>query len=422
MPRQQSLIPRSDPLSSTPTAGATADALRSVRPFMWLATLVLAGLYILAVVTVPEVRSLGRFLLLTALMGIHIALHWAYTRIASHRRFLLPYFTIQSLLALGINLIAGPPGLMLGLYLALLGEAVGMLRDLLWSSVAAVALLGLAALTIGLGAGWTALPAALGATALMAAFVMIYVVVFVREMDSRRRAERLLKDLEAAHLQLEAYSAQVRQLTLSQERQRMARDLHDTLAQGLAGLILQLEAVDSYLDKGDGTRAQGTVQQAMARARSTLAEARSAIGELRRVSSLNGDLREIAQAEADRFASLGGVVSQLRVPEGLVVSEWMAEQVQRFLSEGLSNVLLHAHASEVEIDTAEEEGRLSVTISDNGVGFDSDMVLGQEGHYGLVGLRERAQLAGGTVMVASRPGAGTRLELQLPLGQESPVD
>jgi NarL family two-component system sensor histidine kinase YdfH len=392
---------------------------RAVRPFFWLATLVLVGLYVWSVASIPALRVPGHLLLFTVLMGVHIVLHWTTPGLASHRSALLPYFVLQSALALAINLLVGSPGIMLGLYLALAGEAVGVLRDLLLSSLAVIGFLALAAVTAGLGTGWSALPGALVAVGLMALFIMIYVTLFMREMEARRRAQTLLYDLESAHRQLEAYASQVQQLTLTQERQRMARDLHDTLAQGLAGMILQLEAADSHLANGHVDRAQAVVQQAMARARSTLGEARSVIGDLRALSTSPGDVHEIARAEADRFTASGGLPCELQAPEAVGVPAETAEQVQRFLSEALSNVARHARASRAWILVEADGDGLGVTVRDDGTGFELEEASGQPGHFGLVGMRERARLAGGRVEVLSGRGVGTSLKLWLPLGREA---
>src|SRR5690606_37880015 len=90
-----------------------------------------------------------------------------------------------------------------------------------------------------------------------------------------------LAELETAHRQLAAYAAQVESLTLSNERQRMARELHDTLSQGVAALVLQLEAANAHLQNGRHDRAAGIIDLSLRRARNTLAESRAAIDDLR---------------------------------------------------------------------------------------------------------------------------------------------
>src|SRR5262249_33090189 len=113
----------------------------------------------------------------------------------------------------------------------------------------------------------------------------------------------LLTQAMAANRQLEEYAARVEDLTLSHERQRLARELHDTRAEGRAGLILQLEAGDSHLGHGSVARAQAIVSQAMTRARHTLADARRAIADLRAGDSALADLDLAIRAEVERFTT-----------------------------------------------------------------------------------------------------------------------
>ena len=109
-------------------------------------------------------------------------------------------------------------------------------------------------------------------------FVLVYVLLFMRQLHARA-------ELQEAHTQLAEYAQQVETLTLEAERQRMARELHDTLAQGLAGLVLQLEALEASLERGKTGQALQIVGQARERARTTLADARRAIDDLRATSA-----------------------------------------------------------------------------------------------------------------------------------------
>ena len=135
--------------------------------------------------------------------------------------------------------------------------------------------------------GWQLVPTWLGTAVVMMVFVLIYVLMFMRQMSARQEAQTLLAELETAHRQLAEYAQEVETLTLEAERQRMARELHDTLAQGLAGLILQLEGLEAHLERGNLAKVVEIAAQAKGRARSTLAEARQAIGDLREQGELS---------------------------------------------------------------------------------------------------------------------------------------
>ncbi len=226
----------------------------------------------------------------------------------------------------------------------------------------------------------------------------------------------MLEDLQEAHLQLAAYATQVEDLTLAAERQRMARELHDTLAQGLAGLILQLEAINSHLETGDATRAREIVQQAMGRARTTLAEARAAITDLRAVAAGDENLESALLQEVERFTRATGIPCTTEITLPNSVPALLGEHVQRIFAESLANVAQHAQAGQVWLQVRGEAAEILLAVRDDGVGFVVEEVE-PAGHYGLVGMRERARLAGGTMKVLSILGEGTSLQFSFPLAE-----
>jgi NarL family two-component system sensor histidine kinase YdfH len=226
-----------------------------------------------------------------------------------------------------------------------------------------------------------------------------------------------LGELETAHRQLTEYAARVEDLALVNERQRLARELHDTLAQGLAGLILQLEAVDKQFAHGRPERAQAIAAQAMQRARQTLADARRAIDGLRAGDPVN--LSEQVRAEAEHFTAATGLPCELELAVSTPLSASLQEHAYRAVAEGLTNVARHARARQAWVSVAEVAGELEIVIRDDGVGFEPGEASGRAGHYGLIGLSERARLAGGALEVASTPGGGATLTLRLPTGERA---
>jgi len=235
--------------------------------------------------------------------------------------------------------------------------------------------------------------------------------LFLREFNAREESQRLLLELQEAHAQLADYAQQVETLALEAERQRMARELHDTLAQGLAGLVLQLEALEATLERGDVQRALQIAGQAKDRARTTLGDARRAINDLR--LSEGNPMEAIAQ-EVERFSTATGIPCQLVMPASFNVSERNGQHVLRCVSEGLANVARHAQASQAWITIQGEDGQLKIEIRDDGLGFNAEAET-SGGHYGLLGLRERARLAGGQMSIDSRPGSGTTLCMSIPV-------
>jgi NarL family two-component system sensor histidine kinase YdfH len=395
------------------------DEIRQARPFYFVLLLVLAGVYGITLRGAPQLREPQRLIPFTGLVLLHCLLHWWSHRLPLHPRWIYPYFAFQTLTVCVISVLSAGHSAVLGLYLALAGEAVGVVEDLRKSAPLVAAILGTAAVTYGLVLGWTNLPGWLALVLPMAFFVMLYVTMFGRQMRGRQEAQRLLRELEIAHRRLSEYSARVEELTVTAERQRMARELHDTLAQGLAGLILQLEAADSHLVRGEGDRAQSIVRQAMLRARSTLADARRAIGELRAESSRPPDLGEAVRQEAERFSSATGIPCGVEIDLPEAIPDDVSENALRAITEALTNTARHAAARHAWVEVAAQGSRLSVCIRDDGSGFDPARAR-TEDHYGLLGLRERARLAGGLLEIRTAPGQGTSVQLTLTLPLPQP--
>ncbi|WP_138495022.1 sensor histidine kinase [Paenibacillus pinistramenti] len=242
---------------------------------------------------------------------------------------------------------------------------------------------------------------------LMLSIVLAYAVLFYRQVQERIRIQNFLRDLQEAHKKVE-------ELTLANERQRMARDLHDTLAQGVAGLIMQLEATDAHLGQGNTERARSIVQQSMSQARRTLAEARRAIDNLRMKSSSDMDFREALEDEIRHFKDATGiqVTADLRLTKRL--SRLVMEHSLHMIKECLTNVAKHAKAGHVSFALFNEERQLWIKIADNGVGFRTDSIGKDAGHYGLLGIQERVRLLGGELKVLSGP-EGTAIAVKIPL-------
>lgn len=238
-------------------------------------------------------------------------------------------------------------------------------------------------------------------------FAAGYLVMYVQQLRSREQ-------LELAHKELQTSAAQIQELTLLSERQRMARALHDTLVQDLAGLIRQLDVADSLLANQRTERARAILQESGAAARAALVEARSAIGDLRAEIPTIASFDQAVQEEIERFSSATGIACQCDLAALPLVPSSQYEQVVRAISEGLTNVARHAQARHAWVRTSQSGETLTLEIGDDGVGFSSEGTM-QAGHYGLLGLRERARLAQGRFEVRSAPGEGTLLLLHLPL-------
>ncbi len=200
------------------------------------------------------------------------------------------------------------------------------------------------------------------------------------------------------------------------ERVRLAREIHDTLAQGFVGISSQLDAVALTLK--DRTDLAGQhLEMARKMARHSLTEARRSVMDLRD-SALEGHELPAALSEAARQWTAGSPVRvQVDVSgDGHKLPEEMEQNLLRIAQEAVTNTVKHAHAKEVRIRLDVKPSRLSMVVADDGKGFEQTEAFSEiGGHFGLLGMRERAQRLGGELRLASQPGHGTKVEVTVPL-------
>ncbi|TFH37586.1 MAG: sensor histidine kinase [Anaerolineales bacterium] len=394
---------------------ADEKAFTDSWPFFVMLTAFIVAIYVSSLASVPSLRAVERLIPFTFLCVLHAGLNWGAIILTDRRGWVLPYLILQGVIIFAITILSENRGLVIVLYMAMSGMAVGILDDFKSSALAVLGYMALAGVNQYLVWGWASFQVFIVTYISMGMFVFIFVTLYTRQSRERAKANRLLGELEEAHDRLNEYAAQVEDLTLAAERQRMARELHDTLAQGLAGLILQLEAVDSRLTKGQVEAAGGIVQQAMERARTTLAEARRAIADLRSEGVIEGDLVGSVCKEVERFRSATGInVSTAYQPLPEIPAS-IREHALRAISEGLTNIAQHAQAANVNLHIEVRDHALEVLLKDDGMGFAPEQLDDRSGHYGLIGLRERARMVGGSLNVESKPGEGTIMVLRIPI-------
>ena len=344
--RKEATIQSMDkPISLSSTSSLRNSLWGDERPFFWLLTFVMIIIYIASVAGSAPLRAPLRLTVFTALLIFHTALHWFSPQLARQKsRWTVWYLAGQGALAFIVGSLAPGVGLILGLYMGLIGESIGMLYKTRWVVVAVTAYLLLSAINFTEIAQWRDLTWWGLAVAPMTFFVSVYVYLYSRQAEARAKAQALSRELEAANRQLTEYAGRVADLTLAAERQRMARELHDTLAQGLAGVVLQLEAANSHLQSGKTDRAQAIVEQAMSRARAALADARRAIDDLRTGGGAPTDLAGGLRAEVEHFTAATGLPCDLDLALPAAVPDGLFEPALRAVAEGLTNVAKHAQA------------------------------------------------------------------------------
>lgn len=224
--------------------------------------------------------------------------------------------------------------------------------------------------------------------------------------QSQERAE-LIRKLEESQEEVGRLS---RETGIAAERARLAAEIHDTLAQGFTSLVTLVQAAESELDR-DVEKARGHLTLAARTARENLTEARALVAGLTPTALGTGSLDQAVRRQLERFAEETTTAVTYRVDGDSGTLSTVHEVVLlRMVQESLTNVRKHAEATEVAITLRVTESRASMTVRDNGVGFDAaEPVCG----FGLAGMRNRASQVGGRLTVHSGAG-GTTVELEVP--------
>jgi DNA-binding NarL/FixJ family response regulator/signal transduction histidine kinase len=235
--------------------------------------------------------------------------------------------------------------------------------------------------------------------------------VFADEMMAMAMGIAQSAAVAVEHAQL--YS-RARELAIVEERNRLAREVHDTLAQGLTAIALQLETAERLLPKG--AEAKRVVAEAREQAHRSLDEARRAVWGLTARPLDGASLPEALQGEVERFERRTGVTARLTADADVeALTDEQATALLRVAQEALHNVEKHAKATRVRVELQLDRaaGLLSLLVADDGQGFDRRTLPGPDGGFGLSGMRERMRLVGGEIDVESAVGWGTRVQARI---------
>jgi PAS domain S-box-containing protein len=220
-------------------------------------------------------------------------------------------------------------------------------------------------------------------------------------------------------LQLTRLSAQSRESAVIAERNRMARDIHDTLAQGFTGVIMQLEAAKGAAARGDCGGTATHIERAGDLARSSLGEARRSVRALRPRSLKDGTLYMALEDLLKRMSDGIDLNAELRIEgEQRAIPPHWEEGLLRITQESLTNTIKHAQARNFRVTLDLRADEVGLQLVDDGLGFDP-----QEEHdgFGLLGMKERADQIGGRFVIRSKRGVGTEILVTLknPITMES---
>jgi signal transduction histidine kinase len=239
--------------------------------------------------------------------------------------------------------------------------------------------------------------------------------------EANARLEATLAENAGLHEQL---LAQAREAGVLDERQRMAREIHDTLAQGLTGIVTQLQAAEQASE--DAAEWRRHFAAATRLARESLFEARRSVAALRPEPLQAARLSEALARVAERWSALNGVTVQVTTTGTVRPVRPQAEfALLRTAQEALANVARHAHATKAALTLAYREHEVALDVRDNGKGFEPAQLRGDtgsgpadgsgpDGGFGLIAMRQRIEDLEGTLQVQSEPGAGTTISARVP--------
>jgi signal transduction histidine kinase len=240
-------------------------------------------------------------------------------------------------------------------------------------------------------------------------FVAVFAQMRLNEQQAREHAEQLMSELEEANVQLAAYATQAEELAMTQERNRLAREIHDNLGHTLTIVNVQIEAAKVVMDSDPG-RALDAMNKAQDLAQKGLTRVRESVAALRESPVSSRPLQEAIASLVEEAQSVG-IVAEFKIAgEPQPLENKVALALYRAAQEGLTNVRKHARASRVDVLLDFQPNQVRLEVKDNGVG-----AVETTGGFGLLGMRERIQLLGGRVEINTNVGKGFCLRASVPM-------
>lgn len=255
------------------------------------------------------------------------------------------------------------------------------------------------------GSGWVSL----FATAALAVVILLVLQAIARQSEERRAA---LEELEATRAEL---AAAARHTGVLEERQRLAREMHDTVAQGLASIVMHLEAADQALEVEPCT-ARSHLDIARRSARDGLDEVRRSVHALRPDLLVGASLAQALHGTAKRWSADHATPAEVRVTgEPVELAPDSETALLRVAQESLTNVARHARATRAVVTLSYLGDIVTLDVDDDGAGFSTASSPHEDGGFGIVGMRERITAVGGRLDVESSPGDGTTVAASVPV-------
>lgn len=239
-------------------------------------------------------------------------------------------------------------------------------------------------------------------------------IFFVLQLVNKLLSERQIRQqLAVAHEKLQDYSQKIEDLAAVQERNRIARDIHDSLGHALTSLNIQLQTAVKLWQKNPA-KAHPFLAQAQKLGVIAMKEVRQSVGTLRADQVDNQPLKLKIWALIDDFRSSTGLTIRSKIANCPQVSPQIKETIYRIVQEALTNIAKYAQATEVEIKLKVIEAKVYLSVQDNGKGFELNQ---SKSGYGLQGMQERINAVEGGLQIQTSPGAGCRILVEIPLSK-----
>ena len=233
---------------------------------------------------------------------------------------------------------------------------------------------------------------------------------FINGMSAVQKAQQ--KELEQANVRLKKYALSTEQLAQTRERNRLARELHDTLAHTLSSVAVQLEAVKALFET-DQVEAKRVLNRSLENTRNGLNETRRALNDLRTSEVENFGLSQSLRNLLINGSTRSGFSYTENLQNNLnLLPPEISHFIYRTIQEAVENTVKHANASHVDLDVTLADKTLHLRYKDDGQGFSIDATDAAR-HYGLQGMRERIELLGGIFNIQSAPGEGTVITIEM---------
>ncbi len=358
----------------------------------------------------------GEVALLSAFLLLRVSEAWLGRRLAWYPHL---YLALQTGLILVLSLMPPYVDYFVVLYVPLSVDAMAWFSPrpaYLWIGIFCLATAGVLTYTSGLG---NALPFIVMYAGIYLFFAS-YAAITRRAEESRAESEALLTRLQAAHRELQAYADQVEELTAAEERNRLARELHDSVTQTIFSITLTAESARILLER-DPAKVVTQLDRLQELSKDALAEMRSLISHLRpKAVAKEGLIPALRQHIAVRQQQDGLTVALYlegyREGERQLTPE-TEDGLLRVVQEALNNVVKHAQTDRAEVRLCLRDDMASLLIEDPGIGFDPTRISPGTSHLGLTSMRERVQALGGTLEIESQAQAGTRVKVEVPLAR-----